>query len=729
MSRLKVCGRLAFVFSWKRVDKSSPELLPGLGSGTRKRRGRHFARAAPFLLAAVVTMTFLTIPRQPYLLDDSLSEKAVLNYAHAHHLQFGTDIIFSYGPLGFLVSRHFFPHAAGLRMIADVLLGFTVAAGVCLVAWRLGQFWRWLLVGLFVLLAANIDPRADLLLYIGLLCWRVLCVVETGSRLVICLGAFSAVAAFGMLVKANFLFVGGLSTAAVGADLILRGNYRAAAGLVAGLVGLFLLGWVASGQELSHIRDFLKNSMAIVQGYDQAVGFDGLAILTRRGLVVLVLVGMAMVIRILGAWEPSGTETLGEAGPHPRSPSPSDGEGGKEKAKPGAAASPPSPLSMGWRGGQEERSTAPTIKKFRRTVLLIWLCGLLLLIWKHGFVRADLYHMGFFFGFAPILALALEILPGPAAGRAKWSARGFALACCITTVATLESFYFLGASASLLQPFPAMAQNAGALFQPHRYEQEMLKQLEAVERETQLPRVRAIVGQSTVDVFGQEQFYAVFNDLNYHPRPVFQSYMAYNRTLMRLNEEFYLSPSAPEFVLFELHPIDRKFPPAEDALVLLHLLMNYQFDDSEGPFLLLRARSRNAPQLTFLREGETKLGERISLSDYGDADLWMELEPTPTWLGRVKQTLHKSSKLRLAIWTARPEARLGRYGAPAPMLRAGFLASPLLLNNDQVRGFYRSQTSIRPAAYSVEIDPGQGPYWQQQVRFRLYKIGNLRNPR
>src|SRR6266478_5765983 len=105
MSRLKVCERLAFVFSWKRVDKSSPELLPGLGSGTRKRRGRHLARAAPFLLAAAIMTAFLTIPRQPYLLDDSLSEKAVLNYAHAHHRQFGTDIIFTYGPLGFLVSR------------------------------------------------------------------------------------------------------------------------------------------------------------------------------------------------------------------------------------------------------------------------------------------------------------------------------------------------------------------------------------------------------------------------------------------------------------------------------------------------------------------------------------------------------------------------------------------------------------------------------------------------
>ena len=104
----------------------------------------------PFLLAVPVMLSFLTIPRQPYHLDDSLAEKAVLNYAHEHRLQFGTDVVFSYGPLGVLTSRHFFPHAAGLRMLADVLVCFSAAVGVCLGAWRLRWIWRWLLVGLFV---------------------------------------------------------------------------------------------------------------------------------------------------------------------------------------------------------------------------------------------------------------------------------------------------------------------------------------------------------------------------------------------------------------------------------------------------------------------------------------------------------------------------------------------------------------------------------------------------
>ena len=40
------------------------------------------ARAVPFLTALFVALTYITIPRQPFLIDDALSEKSVLNYAH-----------------------------------------------------------------------------------------------------------------------------------------------------------------------------------------------------------------------------------------------------------------------------------------------------------------------------------------------------------------------------------------------------------------------------------------------------------------------------------------------------------------------------------------------------------------------------------------------------------------------------------------------------------------------
>src|SRR5436190_16618154 len=100
-------------------------------------------------------------------------------------------------------------------MVVDVLLGLIVGSGVFVLSLRLTSLWRYLLLVLFIVLSANIDPRNDLLLYIGLLCWGLLCLVDSGPRLAIAGMAFILLGAFGILVKGNFLFFAGLSAAAI----------------------------------------------------------------------------------------------------------------------------------------------------------------------------------------------------------------------------------------------------------------------------------------------------------------------------------------------------------------------------------------------------------------------------------------------------------------------------------------------------------------------------------
>jgi len=216
--------------------------------------------------------------------------------------------------------------------------------------------------------------------------------------------------------------------------------------------------------------------------------------------------------------------------------------------------------------------------------------------------------------------------------------------------------------------------------------------------------------------------YALFNDLNYRPRPVFQSYIACNARLMRLNEAFYLSGAAPEYVMFNLGPTDRRFPPLEDALVLRHLLLNYEPVGAEGEFLLLKSKSSQTPRLKLLREGAVRPGEWIELREVGGADLWLEIDLKPTLLGRLRQFLYQPSAVRLAAWRAGAKGLLLRRRAPAAMLAAGFLASPLLSSNEDFMACYTGKSAPRPGAYSVELLPGEGCFWQDSIRFRIYEI-------
>src|SRR3954452_14056709 len=88
-------------------------------------------------VALLVALACLRFPHAPMTtgLDESWS--AVLIHAHDHGLQFGQDVAFTYGPLGFLTVSTFSAPVMWLRMAHDLLLGYGVALGICLVAWRM----------------------------------------------------------------------------------------------------------------------------------------------------------------------------------------------------------------------------------------------------------------------------------------------------------------------------------------------------------------------------------------------------------------------------------------------------------------------------------------------------------------------------------------------------------------------------------------------------------------
>jgi hypothetical protein len=253
-----------------------------------------------------------------------------------------------------------------------------------------------------------------------------------------------------------------------------------------------------------------------------------------------------------------------------------------------------------------------------------------------------------------------------------------------------------------------------------------MRDLQDAERDAmQLPKVRARASHSTVDVFGFRQSYAVFNELNFKPRPVFQSYAAYSRALMRRNEAFYGSTNAPQFTLFRLEALDEHFPPLEDGFLLRDLLFNYEPVDAEGPFLLLKRKGAAPVVLQFVREGAVRPGELIDLRDQTSADLWLQLQLEPTFRGRVRDFLYQPPPVDLGVWCqGSPNLRRAIFPAPAPMIAAGFLASPLLLETDDVLDLYTGNSITRPVAYSIELPAGAESYWQPNVHFRIYRIIN-----
>jgi hypothetical protein len=659
-------------------SEGESDLYPCL-KPVRGRTGRAGA-AAPLLAAIPLSLCLVLFPQVPLNTSWDGSWAAVLNQAHESGLQFGTQIVFPYGPLGYLLIPYFWQQAFWSRLLFTAALNFSTSTAICLVAWRLTFWWRFLSIGMFVLVAANIDYGvADFLLNVGLLCLGLLCLVEERPRLTMSatvLVLFSSAAA---LAKFSALMIAVLTVGAVAMNWFVRGRRLASLVLVSGWVSAGVLGWMILGQDLSHLPTYVARGFTMSSGYDQAMGLEPPRLISVCGFILAALV---VQLAFLSALQAFGTSNA-----HRRS---------------------------------------------RRILSLGWLMAFLFVTWKHGFVRADTHHVVYFVGLVAVLAPLLGVLNRSEDGR-NTGQNALSLATCMLGLLMLQ-FRLEPQYLDVGKPFLHLARNLNALFAPDPYFEEMNSALKAQRVAARLPAILQAVGTRPVDVFGNRQAFAALNELNLKSRPVFQSYAAYNEALMQVNEAHYLSTAAPQFVLFRLEPIDERFPPLEDARLLRLMLSKYEFAGGEGSFILLKARQqiaqqpredssgkRAAGQLTLLREGTIRAGERLNLAGFGETNLWVELRAEPTLAGRLRQVLYRPAELRLLVWGDTTENGPRRFRAPAPMLSAGFLASPLLLKTEDFAKVSRGCGFTRPSAFALEFGHGGGRWWKNTIQFRISK--------
>jgi hypothetical protein len=711
----------------------------------------------PSLVAAGLTLAFIVRPTAVLLPEDpDCSWGAALAFGHQHGLQFGRDLVFTYGPLGYLLMPWFASATAGVRWFSDLLLYFSTALGVCLVAGRLKGLWRIGLIALLVLLWISFvpnQPQADLVAEVDMFCWGLLCLVETGGRRTLAAVVFVPVAVFGALGKVSLLLSAGLSVAAVGACLALAGHRRFALVLIAGFGVSFLAGWMLCGQHLASLAPFALNAWAMTSGYEQAMGWEPPAdVLIGALLTAACAAGSVVGLSVSSLWSANSVKNEESAGSREEPESGKSVTSEEEREERGSVRSGESGGSVenGRNEGSGESagsvahlrppcsslslrstpSTRSTLCVALRVVLLAWLLGLLFLSWKHGLVRGDRFHPKLFFCFAPMVVVAAGSLPS-AGGKGRSWANWAAVACCAFGVANAQRLLPCGyLETFLFRTLPAVkiklrSLAGGAWFRDELRHDERL----AAER-NRLTRLPELIGTGRTDVFGNYLIpRALASDLNYAPRPVFLSYAAYNAALMELNEEFYRGTNAPPWVLFMLSPIDRRFAPLEDARTLRRLLAGYELAGSEGPVLLLRSNGhrlgstrRGTPKL--LGEGTVRPGERVDLQRYGETNLWMEVTVRPTLAGQARRLLYKPPMVRLGVWTtAMPAGRVATLRAPPPMLAAGFVASPLLLDTADVAGFYSQGKASRPAGYSVELEKGTDWCSKAEVGYRIYEWG------
>jgi len=263
--------------------------------------------------------------------------------------------------------------------------------------------------------------------------------------------------------------------------------------------------------------------------------------------------------------------------------------------------------------------------------------------------------------------------------------------------------------------------------------------LRAAHPECEFPaEVQAAIGNATVDMMPAESSLAVLNGLNYHQRPVPQSYSAYTRWLDGLNAGFLESSNAPAYVIYAFDRnvrADSRPAAWDESLAKAALLENYTFVSefdvpirwpdvqvAPAPFFLLK-HSPHCRRLVPVATNEitVALGRPLSIPPTTNL-VFLTLDVNRTVPGKLA-----ACALSPALLLARFEYQDGRnacYEAILPILKTGVLVNRRVEFAPDARNWLQSASAANPAVASICFNTFhpwafQGPFQGSLVEYRL----------
>jgi hypothetical protein len=175
--------------------------------------------------------------------------------------------------------------------------------------------------------------------------------------------------------------------------------------------------------------------------------------------------------------------------------------------------------------------------------------------------------------------------------------------------------------------------------------------------------------------------------------------------------------------------IDDRFPSLEDGLSWPELLTRYDVQEAEVSFVLLK----QSPQprqfhLVPLADTSVKFGERLDVPSATNGAIWAEIELDRTLWGKVASLLYKPPILLLDVSTRGEPKSIQKRLVPG-MARSGFLLSPLVEGCISFASFASTDAPSHLADYeitSLRIIAADGASaatcYRNPVRVHLYRF-------
>ena len=336
--------------------------------------------------------------------------------------------------------------------------------------------------------------------------------------------------------------------------------------------------------------------------------------------------------------------------------------------------------------------------------LLVSSIFIIFITFKHGFVRAD-GHVYFYFAVIPfILSSYVSTLNISDIGIKK-------LRIYILTILLAITFLYVNDTIPINQFFLAnlnistLKSNISLWIQPEKYKLSLIENSRIQLSIIKFPsKVREIIGDAPIDIVPSEISLVAANNLNWRPRPIFQSYSAYTKYLDDANFNN-LTRGDKKYLIYSFNSIDGRHPFFDEPRTFFYTLCHYKllldFKNLNGDnYALLEKREQNSC-ISNPKKEKTYIAwdMPIKLNSRTDEIINVKFNLNHSLLGKLLKLLFKSSPVELRVIYS--DGTINQYRMVQDSASNGIVVSHLARSEQEAFSLFKDSISSKVASFSI----------------------------
>lgn len=260
----------------------------------------------------------------------------------------------------------------------------------------------------------------------------------------------------------------------------------------------------------------------------------------------------------------------------------------------------------------------------KNAFLMLWFTPALFTYYKHGFVRADAHLYNAILGVISIFSIIILAIDYDEISKILKGKRSFS-----NTFISLVSGVLI---------IPVLCYDFS--INPLIYTKDKISQIpfklgQIMNKEHQFDGLHIvpekfvnIIGMDTVTTFSTEAAYLAQYNMNYVPLPTIHPFMAYTPELDKILSNFFVSNSAPQYIILNFWTIDDRIPLMDTPASWKSVIQNYSFveyDETTNWFLLRKENIKENKTVVEEITGTAETDSIINVEDFSEIFVDFEL--------------------------------------------------------------------------------------------------------